>query len=291
GEAGFDQRAVILVNGRWLNTGHDGVADSLEQARSTLIRKCEYVYRLGLRKLGEDVPGVVIRPKIEDPEQYLRPFVDFLKEKGEDPKTFVLDALARHRLVIMGEVHHRPRYWAFNASLVEDPRFAENVGAIYMELPSNDQNLVEEFLAAEKLDTEPVIEMLRDMLWMGWPDQPMLDFFVTVWKVNQKLPPEKRLRIVLVDMRRPWEKIQKKEDWGQYDVDRNKFMAENIVRDLRERPGEKKNALFIVGHGHVKLNFRFGDGKTVYPDASSYLCRELGAESVYAFFPHKPVST
>jgi hypothetical protein len=37
----------------------------------------------------------------------------------------------------MGEVHHRPRYWAFNASLVADPLFAERVGTIYMELPSN----------------------------------------------------------------------------------------------------------------------------------------------------------
>ncbi len=55
----------------------------------------------------------------------------------------------------------------------------------------------------------------------GFPDQPMLDFFVTVWTVNRGLDLGRQIRIVFVDIERPWEKIQKREDWAPYDVDRD----------------------------------------------------------------------
>lgn len=87
-------------------------------------------------------------PLITNPEEHLRPFVEFLRREGAEPKTFLLQALADRQVVIMGEVHNRPRYWAFNSSLVRDKAFAERVGVIYMKLPSNDQGLVEQFLAA-----------------------------------------------------------------------------------------------------------------------------------------------
>lgn len=58
----------------------------------------------------------------------------------------------------------------------------------------NDQALVDRFLAADTLDSTLIIEMLRDMLWMGWPDQAMLEFFEAVWQVNRNLAPAQRIR-------------------------------------------------------------------------------------------------
>jgi beta-lactamase regulating signal transducer with metallopeptidase domain len=286
GKARFDMRYVRREDGRWLNQGHDGGVDSLEDARQVFARKCA-------RFVPSSEPR---RGRVDDPEAYLKRFTQFLKrrvltDKVQDPKIFVLDTLANHKVVIMGEIHHRPRYWAFNASLVEDARFAETVGTIYMELPSNDQALVDQFLAAEELDTMPVIDMLRDMLWMGWPDQPMLDFFVAVWKVNKDLPPPLRLRIVLVDMERPWEKIEKREDWNEYNVDRDRYMAENVIRDINEHPSERRNALFIVGVGHTMLNLLHPDETTPMKSAGWRLRQRLGADSVFAFFQHMPVQT
>jgi len=214
-----------------------------------------------------------------------------LKSHGEDPKAFVMKALADHRLVIMGEYHHRPRYWAFNSSLVTHPDFPKYVGTIYMELPANDQDLVNRFLAAERCDRAPVIEMLRDVLWMGWPDQPMLDFLMTVWQVNQDLESNRRVRIVLVDMQRPWKDIRERRDWAKYErVSRDRQMSDNIVADMREHPAESRNSLFIVGVGHTMLDMEYFDGSPVMT-AGRHLQRELGPQDVYAFFPHGPVGT
>ncbi|MHC4477353.1 MAG: hypothetical protein ACYTEL_17030 [Planctomycetota bacterium] len=273
----IDYRALELVNGRWLNAGN-GVFSSMHQARKEFDIVCQRYQKRPKR------------PKIEDPEEYLRPFVDFLKTEGKPPKVFVTEALAAHKVVIIGETHHRPRYWAFNSSLVADPHFSKLVGTIYMELPSNHQHATDKFLSAEECNTMPVIRMLRDMLWMGWPDQPMLDFFVTVWRTNEKLEPEHRLRIVLVDMQRPWEKITTRADWKLYDVDRDKYMADNIVRDIQDNPHRRRNSLFIVGIGHAALDFESSGGKPIRT-AGWRLRERLGRENVYAIMQHRCVMT
>jgi len=240
---------------------------SLEEARALFARLC--AHRDAQHQLSA-------RPPVARPDEHLRPFVEFLQHEAADPQEFLLDSLANHGVVILGEVHHRPRYWAFNAALVHAPHFPQVAGVIYLELPGNDQALVDQFFEAPEYDPQPIMEMLRDMLWMGWPDQPMLDFFKTVWKVNQSLPREQRLRVVLVDMDRPWKKIQKRDDWRKFDVDRNQLMADNIARDLRRHSADARNALFIVGYLHAVVNLSRPGGAPIQ-SAGWHLRETLGA--------------
>lgn len=280
GRRSFDYRSFELEDGQWRSAGNS-VFGSLDKARVHFAAACEiYSDRQKARK----------RRSIDNPAAHLKPFVEFLKTKGEEPETFVMKALAKHKIVIMGEIHHRPRYWAFKSSLIAEPDFARHVGTIYMELPLNNQELIDKFLAGDKCDKMLVIKTLRDMLWLGWPDKPMLDFFIAVWKANQNQLPEKRLRIALVDMERPWEKIQKRDDWKQYDVNRDRYMADNIVRDIQEHPNEKRNGLFIVGVGHTGLHLEYYGGRP-RKTAGWHLREKFGANNVYAIFPHRCVST
>ena len=274
----IDMRWLRPENGRWLNHGNDA-RDTLEEARKKCASSCAYV---------EAKETLASRPPIANPQEYLRPFVEFLRREAADPQALLLKALADHQVVIVGEVHHRPRYWAFNSALVRTKAFAERVGVIYLELPSNDQSLVEQFLAAPTYDPQPIIEMLRDNLWMGWPDQPMLEFFQAAWEANQALPAAQRLRIVIVDMKRPWKDITQRADWKKYNVDRNQLMADNVVQDLREHAADARHALFIVGYGHAMVNLTHPGGEPV-KSAGWHLREKLGATNVFAVFPHSPV--
>ena len=274
----IDIRGFELEAGRWLNTGNDQTS-SLEDARKLFARRCAYFEAEHQRSA---------RPPVSDPDEHLRPFVEFLSREAADPREFLLQGLTEHRVVILGEVHHRPRYWQFNSELLRAKSFAQKVGVLYMELPANDQALVDQFLAAPTCDTAPVIEMLRDMLWMGWPDQPMLDFFKTVWEVNQQLSKEQRLRIVLVDMPRPWKEIKSRGDWRKYEGDRDQLMAENLVRDLREHGADARHALFLVGYLHAMVNLSRPGGEAI-KSAGWHLREKLGENNVWAVFPHSPV--
>jgi len=276
----LDRCSLERVKGQWLNRGDEHYGTLAEARKSVAdVRRYEMARRLHANG-----------PAVADPAAHLQPFVDFLKHEAKDPQQFVLDAIGKHRVVIMGEIHHRPRYWAFDAALVRSPEFARRVGVIYLELPSNDQPLVDRFLADAKYDPEPVIEMLRDNLWMGWPDQPMLDFFRTVWEVNRKLAESQRLRIVLADMARPWKQIRKRDDWRKYDVDRDQYMAEHIVCDLEKHAADKRHALFIVGYGHAMLNLTWAGGEPM-KSAGWHLREKLRETNVFAVFPHGPVIT
>ena len=271
-------RRFEYEDGQWKNMGEEAFR-SQEEAR-------EKFYSLASRRVERPK-----REEVDHPRAYLETYVDFLKTKGQEPKAFVMNALAKHRITIIGEIHHRPRYWSFNSSLVADPDFAEHIGTICMELPANNQMLIERFLAGEKCNELLVIETLRDMLWMGWPDQSMLDFFIAVWNANQRLETEKKLRIVLVDMERPWEKIRKRQDWRAYDVIRDQYMADNIIRDIEDNPREKRNRLFLVGVTHAASGFEYSIGDYPLKTAGWYLNNTLGVDQVYAIMQHRCVMT
>jgi len=139
-----------LRDGRWLKAG-ESLKYSMEEARIQFARAC-----------GGWVEKPA-RPPIADPEAHLARFVEFLKAGGKDPMQFVLEALAQHKLVIMGEVHHRSRYWEFNKSLVERKEFAETTGVIYLELPEQGQAFIDRFLAADEPRAQLVIDALREV--------------------------------------------------------------------------------------------------------------------------------
>jgi hypothetical protein len=273
-----EYQSLQKENGRWLNRGNDGAA-TLAEARKRYASNL--AYREAMRRLAS-------RPAIANPAEHLKPFVEFLKQEATDPQAFLLNALAERSLVILGEVHNRPRYWAFNTALVRSPEFSRRVGVIYLEFPINDQPLMDRFLAAPTNDPAPVVEMLRDMFELGWPDQPTVEFCQAVWEVNQMLPREQRLRIELVDMERPWEKIRKREDWRTYNVDRDAFMAENILRDIRQHGDDKRHALFIAGWMHAQKNLTHPGGDAIQ-SAGRHLQTVLGPTNVLAVMPHCPV--
>ena len=113
-------------------------------------------------------------------------------------------------------------------------------------------------------------------------------FLQTVWGVNQQLPKEQRLRIVLVDMARPWKEIKARDDWRKYEVDRNQFMAESVARDLQEHARDSRHARFVVGYMHAMMNFTCPGGEPM-KSAGWHLREKLGATNVFAVFPHSPV--
>ncbi len=277
GKTVFDMRSFELEDSQWKNAGND-VSGDLDEARARFDIRCSRLIQRPTRS------------GIDNPEAYLKTFTDFLTENGSDPHTFVMDALKDHKLLIIGEVHHRPIYWAFNSSLASDPEFGDHVGAIYLELPANQQETVDAFLAEPTCRKDLIIKILRDMMWMGWPDQPMLEFFEAVWYANAQLPEEKKLRIVLADMHRPWDKLETRKDFRQYRVDRDEFMAEQVIKDIESHPDDDRAGLFIVGVGHTAKDFKFF-GNHPHKTAGWHLTQKFGKENVYAIMQHRCVMT
>ena len=104
GVVGYDTRMLFFANGRWLNIGQDELVPTMEEARYTFFRKCERMYSSEMKERGESVEPRWNRQPVANPQAHLKPFIQFLKDNAEDPHTFVMRALAKYKLVIIGEI-------------------------------------------------------------------------------------------------------------------------------------------------------------------------------------------
>lgn len=276
GPSPIDTRSFEWEGGRWLNAGNSRYATVDEAANEfePLVRR------------RQDLERIQSRNPVEAPETMLASCAAFFRANGQPPKEYVLNAIEQHALVAIGEIHHRPLYWRLNSDIVQDPRFAKAAGTVYLELPMHAQPLIDEFLAAGHLDKMLVGKMLRDNLWTGWPDEAMLDFFVTIWQVNQKLDETQRIRIVLVDMKRPWSELIREEKLDKYNCDRDKLMADNIRNDMLSSP-DHRHALFIVGFAHLE-NIRLAGAERPRINAGHHLRNWLGKD-LFSIVQHGPV--
>lgn len=244
----------------------------IEAYLNTTIREVR-VYR-------ESIAGVISTPPVTEDFKptSIEPFVRYLKEHALDPETFLMETMAKYPIVMFGETHHRQMSWDFCRTIIEHPDFPEFVGTIFLELPAHNQQSIDTILGNDTLILEPVVQCLRDSWDIGWPDQGALDFIAAVWRVNQTLREENRIRIILADIPLPYDQMHTEEDAQRHQhQNRDRFMADCVAEFLDARKPEDRHALSIVGIGHTNLNAR---------TAGFFVRQAYGPEAVYTIFTH-----
>lgn len=274
----YDARCMEVEEGRWLNAGEEQ-ANTLEAARQ-IAENAASVRR----------ENALNRKRALHPQDYLVPFVEFAKKSSTDPRGFLLDNLATHRLTMFGEIRHRPAYWKLLSDTVEDSRFAEHVGVIFLQLPENNQALVDKFLDAASLDPAPIVELMHQVDWMGNPDASLLDFFTSVWRTNQPLARERRVRIVLVDSPMPWKVILTPADLRAYDIAHDTQIAHAILRHFVFNPGDTRNTLCILDAAQACKNLRWRADDSPMRTAGWRLSEVLGTQC-FSVMEHSPQIT
>lgn len=266
-ETRYRIRGMNLENGKWVNIGED-VEESLESAKQH-FNKYAYNSLLNLRKVQafSSIPKDTMS------------FVSFVKSQGIDPKEFVLDKLNNFKLVMYGEIHRRKASWDFLQQVVKDKRFYKRTGVIFMEMASDRQKDIDNFLNRDSIDKELLLNVFRDYIIMGWNDKGMFDFVKCIWQINRNLPYNKKIRIIAADTPRPFSTFKSKEDMDSSDAkyDRDEFMAAAIVKYIKLSK-DTRNALFIAGTGHVC--------KATH-SAGSILSNEL-PKMTFSIFQHSP---
>ncbi len=67
--------------------------------------------------------------------QTVAEYVDYMQQKGMEPKEYIFEAFTKHDVVIIGERDHRDTtQYEFILDVLTDPRFAEEVGYVYTEV-------------------------------------------------------------------------------------------------------------------------------------------------------------
>ncbi|MGA3014945.1 MAG: hypothetical protein ABSD71_13035 [Bacteroidales bacterium] len=261
-DSSYEIRSVCLEKGRWLNLGDNG-SNSLEASRN-LFKRIANIELNQLRKFS----SIKIFPTDT------MSFINYLKTNGNDPLPFILKKLKTYKLVIYGEIHFRTSSWDFCTKLIQDPLFAENTGIIFMEMESNRQQQIDQFLLDTILNKELLLNIFRDYMPTGWDDKGRFDFLISLWYLNKKLPESRKIRVVFVDTPR----IYTEEGLQNEIENRDGYMSEKVFETL-ETSQDPRHAFFIVGAGHV---YRTEE------TAGAILYKKLKG-NLYTVFTHCPV--
>ena len=282
----FSARWLGFEDGKWLNIGN-AVDKSLDDARD---RFAKYTYYNLNRLRRSSVLRLVSTDTLS--------FVNYVKQNGAKPKEFLLDALTKYSLVIYGEVHRRKISWDFLSSVIADPRFSETVGTVFVELPAYQQSEIDKFYASKELDADVLLEIFRSEQVDGWYDKGEYEFLINIWKLNQTLPADKQIRVILTDEQAPWKFLNTSEEFKKFEenfMDRNTRMA-NVVEQTIKTKTDKRNCLFTVGYmhaykSHVPGGFSSVEGQEPDLSAGAQLVQRLSEKNVFIIFQHVPMGT
>jgi hypothetical protein len=191
----------------------------------------------------------------------------------QDAVDFILDAFDTYPVVALGEGSHMNWQSAtFRLRLIRDPRFPQKVRNILVEFGTGRyQEVMDRYIAGRHVPLEKLRlcwrETTQPVLW----DAPVYpEFFRAVRELNQSLPQENRLRVLLADPPIDWSKIRTREElekwyydhmitrpWGKSNV-RDGHAYDVLVREVLSK-GEK--ALLICGDAHfAKPDIKLGKG-------------------------------
>lgn len=275
---------LTLDNGKWLSAG-EGLGNNKEDAQLQ-FEKYAPKHLQDIHRINELKTTHCTDAELDN----------YLEKHGKNPEQYIIQKLAKHKLVIYGELHRRKASWALMNKVAENPKFTKEVGTVFMELSSDKQSLLDTFFLNETLKPEIILQIFRDVQLNGWYDRGMYEYLVSLWKVNYKLPKKKRIKVIAVDEPRPFESFQTEEELNKHfqnTLERNDQMAKIILETINAAK-DKRNYLFIVGMGHAyksTLNdITIGSqANKMRPTVASQLNNALPENEVFTIMQHVPI--
>jgi len=169
-----------------------------------------------------------------------------------EPVAAILEAFGSHQLVALGDAHGNEQGAAFQRTLIRDPRFAEVVQDIVVEVGnSRHQALMDSFISGQDVPADALRRVWLDTTQQQAASLEMPELFKTVRDLNASRPRERQLRVLLGEPPIDWDKIRTAADLRRWELEplsgRDVFAADLIRREVL---GKQRRALALYGAGH-----------------------------------------
>lgn len=167
--------------------------------------------------------------------------------------TGLLELFERFPLVALGEMHGVEQGADFILDVVRHPLFAARVNAIVVEFGNAfHQQVADAYVAGADVPMRDVRRIWHDFAGAAGPWGARLpiyeQFFASVRALNQTLPSEQRIRVLLGDPPVDWSAIRTREDARAVREGRDEHFASVVERMVIER-GQR--ALLLAGTYHL----------------------------------------
>ncbi len=173
----------------------------------------------------------------------------------------VIKALQSHQLVAITDPHGNAGMRDFLRRLVADPRFADTVNDIVLEIGNaRYQPIVDDYVNGGSVDEYALAEAWLNTTVANQMSADV-DLFRLVRRINSSRPADRRVRLLLGDPPIDWSKVQTRADHFAWLAQRDSYPAALIQTEILAK---RRKALIIYGHLHfqrrnIQSNFEMGD--------------------------------
>jgi hypothetical protein len=173
----------------------------------------------------------------------LKPYSEFLDTKQTNAVDYVIGLFDQHDVVVLCErLHPEMTQWDFIYELVSDKRFVNNVGHIFTEYGNlTKQSYLDTLMSADNLNKDEIdkriIHIMRNWaLWPRWTNTNFYKYLNRLYRFNQTLPIEKRVRHHFSDGPVVWSELETSEQYQDYRrslYNRDELMANIVITEMK----------------------------------------------------------
>jgi hypothetical protein len=169
--------------------------------------------------------------------------------KPEDASRAIIGAFDKYEIVGMGAAHRNKNLDDFILDLIRNLAFSSKINDVAVECGNSlYQPILDRYIAGDDVPLDEVRRVWRNTT------QPMCgvsafyeELFPLVRRINQKLPPQKRLRVLASDPPIDWSKVKSREDFWRF-MDRDANIAAVMEREVLSK---HRKALMLFGTAHL----------------------------------------
>jgi hypothetical protein len=167
-----------------------------------------------------------------------------------DGAAAIIEALDRHQIVALGDLHGCEEFYQFIDRLLRRPDLADRVNDIVVEFGNAlFQDVADRYTSGREVSPEELSKIWRDHTNPIVFDSRVYEHFLTtIREVNGTLPEAKRFRVHLGDPPIDWLKTTTNREWGRMLFQRDAHFA-SIVEKVSYASGRR--ALLIIGGAHL----------------------------------------
>lgn len=163
----------------------------------------------------------------------------------------LITAFETHSIVAIGEQHGIRELGDLYQALLRDPRFVETVDAVVLEYGNaRYQDLIDRYMNGEDIPYEELRQVWNDAVGRvpGGTEVMYIQLYTILRAINQTLPEEERIRVLLGDPPLDWSTVTTLEDVLPYQLSRESHFAGVVIHEVLDQ-GLK--ALVITGAPHL----------------------------------------
>jgi hypothetical protein len=187
------------------------------------------------------------RPPAHGPTDVQRPNIKGSNPKPQDATDAILAAFDKYEVVGMDAAHGNKDLDDFILHLVRNPAFPTKVNDIAVECGNSlYQPILDRYIAGEEVPFSEVRQVWRNTTQLMCSVSGFYEeLFPLIRRINQKLSPERRLRVLAGDPPLDWSKVK---DKSEVVLDRDASAASVMQKEVLSK---RRKALMLFGTFHL----------------------------------------